>query len=262
MKHITTILGLLLITCSIWSQSKPQLSTTKNTERDPSLWTINADQRISKPKLLRRTPATDVFKLSSVPQQLTPSKLSYQKDPATGQVIGVTGTIPNVAKTVNLENAVLDYIDYARELFQIKSADESIQIMNKSKDDLGITNLRLQQYHQGYKIMGAEAVALARDGKIQMLTGRLIPDLDQINMKIGINEKQVESILQADLPSFKKIEARQLQYIPHEQIKSELVINNIADDNYTLDYAVTIYPTIAVGWQHSYKWDRFTRTDP
>lgn len=250
MKNSIVIVVLLLISSIAYSQSKPQLQQGEKIDRDPSTWVMQTDKRVVEPKLLHRPSSSDDQQLYLTPRQFAPTTLSIERDPITGQVISVHGTIPGVAKSANAEQAVMDYIDYSKDILQLKSADESIEILQSQKDKLGMTNVRLQQHHRGYKIIGAEAIAHVKDGKVINLSGRLVPELEKVNLKVSINKTQVEEVLKVDLPMYKILGTDELQFIPQEQIVSELVIHAEADGSYSLDYLVSVYPTIADRYEY------------
>jgi len=233
------------------AQQKPVLKQTTNVERAPSTWIMHTDKRV--PRIQHNAKLSPVLNYQDKrinPLVLNTTGLHATVDPQTNTVISVSGELINAAKTTNLVGATQDYIAKAHELLHIKDPENEIGITSITKDELGLDYIRVQQYYKGYKIDGAEAVARASDGRINLLTGRLIPSLKSVDTNVTLSSHVAHELVKEDLPTFKLLNKASLKYIPQDQTISELVI--MPDDNgqYSLDYHVTVYANIAERWEY------------
>ncbi len=174
-------------------------------------------------------------------------------DAVTGLPIYVKGSLPDADD--KLEEQALVYLTTLQPTLQIEDASTEFDLVKKSIGKAGRTHLRLQQVYRGVKVYGAEVTLHARDGKINLLTGRYFPTpkLRSVEPKIS-KSIAVQTAFQdvSKRTNVKQLTPVELRLIAGKQAEAELVVyhKNRDPEAESLAWAITLRPNVAHQWAY------------
>lgn len=122
-------------------------------------------------------------------------------NPASGMPEFISGSLTYASEEQPLE-IVLSYLESEESVYQNIDA-EDFQVITEETDELGFTNIKLQQLHQGIPVYGSVLAAHIReDGVLTSISGELVQDLPEINEQniAGLlNPEKASALILADL---------------------------------------------------------------
>lgn len=98
------------------------------------------------------------------------------------------------------KDIVFNYLSQKKELYKFsKEPFSSFRVLSETKDELGFTNLKLQQIYKGVPVFGSIVSAHVNpDGVLTAVSGEIAPDLDKKQaLKSGAKVKSEEALATA-----------------------------------------------------------------
>jgi Zn-dependent metalloprotease len=123
-----------------------------------------------------------------------------------------------------------------KEAAGLRDAKSELTLMRADEDDLGLTHVRMKQWHNGVEVYGGQLVAHLRDSWLSNVSGRVFPAAD-VNTTPAINEDQALEAARAALngaPEAAAVAEAQLVVLPHSVFKGE------KESGATLTYQVAL----------------------
>lgn len=216
---------------------------------------IRTDHRAGVPAVNNGIPEVSNFNPGSTLSFQKPAaikNLDYIIDQTTDLPIWVKGIIPSSSRALSTEDRITEYLSAIQSQIQIENPGAEFEIKKTNVDQQGIKHLRLQQYFQGIKVYGGEMMLHEKDMDIFLMNGRYYPTPTLAALSPVISSEALPAILEEDLPEWKTLNAEQLLLLPHEQIKSELVIYHLDRNTQAerLTWHVTAFPNVVERWEY------------
>ncbi|KAA0956376.1 peptidase M4 family protein [Planococcus sp. ANT_H30] len=142
---------------------------------------------------------------NTLTQQQTAEKVHINKETQMPDFIAGELTMPS---TKSAKEIVFAYLEENQETYKIgKKEFSSFKTLSEEKDELGFTNLKLQQKFKGVPVFGSEINAhVDQDGVLTSISGNLAPELfDKKSLKKGATLKADTALKNAKADLAKKI---------------------------------------------------------
>ncbi|MFC6039633.1 M4 family metallopeptidase [Paenisporosarcina macmurdoensis] len=140
--------------------------------------------------------------------------------------------------TKSAKDIVFNYLAQKQELYKFSNDPfTSFKVVEESKDELGFTNLKLQQIFKGVPVFGSVVTAhVDSQGVLTAVSGEVAPELDKKQaLKSGAKIKRSDAVNTASADLAAKL--GQAPVLEHEA-KPEFVVVNARDGEARFAYAV------------------------
>ena len=137
-----------------------------------------------------------------------------------------------------------EYLEEVKDILKIKSPNAEFEVLNKNKDQIGLTHIKYKQTYKDLLVYAQEIIVhLDKKGSVNLLTGSFIPTPVEVNTSPVLNS---EGIIKK-LPTIfdKKIQELNKH---NDSIEPSLVIYNKKNQNY-LSWHLTIYSSQLDRWE-------------
>lgn len=253
MQKYTFLIAALMLTFLSLNAQKT-VAPAKKTDVDRSTITINTDHRSQVPKS-----APSIFDIQTSNHQplhfrksIQETKLRFSNDKKTGLPIMISGTLETPNRSASTTIKCFEYLDAIQSVIQIENPDEEFVLRKETTDKKGTKHLRFDQYYNGIKVHHGEVVLHEKEDAIFLFNGRNYPTPQLENIEPSISLAEAELIVKNDHPNWQELSADQHIFIPHEQLKSELVIfhENKKVGQEKLVWHFTAIPNITEQWAY------------
>lgn len=177
-----------------------------------------------------------------------------------GQVIFLSGTLPNPANTAlkstaSMEAACYEYLQAIQTDLKIRDAREEFRIKSTQTDELGIIHVKLEQIYQGIPVYGGEAYLHASDDQINLFNGNPYPTFSGTDVNPSVASSQAQLITIMDVSkrtNYHDLDENQKAMLNYSMPKSELVIypKDRNPRQQFLAWHVTIRPNFRERWEY------------
>lgn len=253
MKNKLLLLIIILMSQNLMNaQFKPQ--PLKGTVSELPL-----DQRIKldkiKAKDVNKSDVNGLNLQSFNPLDFTVNKQSQfivNKRSADGEVLWMSGTL-NAPKSYSWEQKCKMWIDEAADVMQINKQKNEFRIKDIWTDELSHTHIRLDQYHQGIKVYGAQIIIHGRNDRLALQNGQYamskkLPVNSGVQIDLAKAEKIVKGKLKNYHTSIDPLKSIGLNQMP-ERWDTELVYFEV-EGEFTLAYHSRVYPNLGEHFEY------------
>ena len=185
------------------------------------------------------------------PSSLQQKKIKYKQKSITYSKNGTPAFIKSeyvgdyslTAKKSDKEK-VSEYLEEVKDILKIKSPNAEFEVLNKNKDQIGLTHIKYKQTYKGLLVYAQEIIVhLDKKGSVNLLTGSFIPTPVEVNTSPVLNSERIIK----KLPTIfdKKIQELNKH---NDSIEPTLVIYNKKNQNY-LSWHLTIYSSQLDRWE-------------
>lgn len=182
--------------------------------------------------------------LNALKSGLKPGLLNDKKIPTY-----IEGKLKNSGKRgASTESLAYEYVGEAAPLMRINQADEEFKITKIETDDLNITHVRMQQFHNNVPIYGAEIIVHGEGQAFDFLNGSYFPSSEKTNEIPTWSESQALQVVKNDLNSMVDY-SNDISKVGTMKTVSELVYYPI-EDQLKLAYHLTTYKNIIDRWEY------------
>ncbi len=139
---------------------------------------------------------------------------------------------------------VSEYLEEIKDILKINSPSAEFEILNKNKDQIGLTHIKYKQTYKDLLVYAQEIIVhLDKKGAVNLLTGSFIPTPHEVNTIPVLNSAEIIN----KLPKIFDKKLNELKKY-NDSIKPTLVIYNKRDQNY-LSWHLTIYSSQLDRWE-------------
>jgi len=216
----------------------------------------NYDQILLENKPTKSMPTTNEFQPFNVKNIDFPDLIVINNGLKSGPLneynlpLFIEGKLINNQKGLTIEQQALAYLDAASPLMKMKNVQESFKLISMVKDDLGLNHVKFKQMFKGVQVYGAEIIIHGDEAGFDFLNGVYFADVFLENVVPNITKDKADIIVQSDLGELTEYDFEIDNLLPHERVKSSLVIYKEEQIGYKLVYKHTIYKNLAERWEY------------
>jgi bacillolysin len=240
--------GFLLANAAFAQSKKPTLTPNPSVKIDPAT-AIQGKQTKGKPD---NSPSD----FQPITMATPPNIVGLNNLTISGMENGVPtmlgGTLPLAEQNADLNLQAMIYLQKISPLLKVKNAVETFAVVkmeteNLQETNLAQTHLRLTQYHEGKRVVRADARLHARNGVIYLYNGRIFetPKIGLQSAIVSENTALATALEHAtNSRTLRTMSAQELQLVGGQQVKTELVVwneqNGAAHWAWSLDVATDV----------------------
>ncbi len=250
MKHICTLVALLLLSVTSFSQSAPWAIKKQRSASDqrPSFsYQTRSGARIQRAQNARVAPL-------SLPG---PSRVTTRQGPAGEPPHEINGVLPGAAgarRSTDVLSATQHYLGEVRSLMQVNEPSREFQLQRQWKDQQGNQHLRMQQKYQGVPVYASEIIVHAdANNVVQGLNGRYVASPQVVDTQPTVSNQRAIAV---SLDYFRQRDAlqtlneEQRKLLNYDHPRAELVILPSWEATVpTLAWRVVVRPNVLDHWE-------------
>ena len=179
------------------------------------------------------------------------------KDSLTGTPYLIEGQLPAKEERTgsSIAELSLHYLHMLQPVLGMTLAEDQFEIIGHHQDKVNKHHIRLQQVFHGIKVYGAEILLHLKDQQFYLFNGRFFPSPEIDDLQPSLDKLTAEKLTKDDITSktrFFTLDKQQLDWVMHEQFRSELVIYHpkAQADLERLAWHVSVIPNLIERWEY------------